>query len=280
MAESLHLIARLRPGVAAAQAGAHVNVLFRQILRGLPNMPITAENLQELETTRVELHSLARGFSQLRVQFSEPLKILMGVVALVLLIACANIANLLLARSTARLRELAMRQALGARRSRLIRQLLTESLVLALAGGTLGIGLAVLADRLLLRMISDSRTPVPLAVPLDFDLLLFAVGATVGTALLFGTLPALRATRIELTSSLKEGRGPASTASRPHLARLLIVSQVAISLALLTGAGLFLRSFVNLARVVAGFRPDEALLLHLYPASAVCSPCAPLNAHY
>jgi predicted permease len=280
MAESLHLIARLRPGVAAAQAGANVDVLFRQILRGLPNVPLTAENLARLETTHVELYSLARGFSQLRVQFSEPLKILMGVVALVLLIACANIANLLLARSTARVRELAMRQALGARRSRLIRQLLTESFVLAFAGGALGIGLAVLADRLLLRMISDRSTPVPLAVPLDFDLLLFALVATVSTALLFGTLPALRATRIELASSLKEGRGPAATASRQHLARLLIVSQVAISLVLLAGAGLFLRSFVNLARVDAGFTPDGVLLLHLDPASAGYQPGARLNATY
>jgi predicted permease len=280
MAESLHLIARLRPGISAAQAGANVDVLFRQILRGLPNVPLTAENLAELETKRVELYSLARGFSQLRVQFSEPLKILMGVVALVLLIACANIANLLLARSTARVRELAMRQALGARRSRLIRQLLTESLVLALAGGALGIAFAVIADRLLLRMISDRSTPVPIAVPLDFDLLLFALAATVATALLFGTAPALRATRIELTSSLKEGRGHANTASRPHLARLLIVSQVAVSLVLLAGAGLFLRSFVNLARVDAGFRPDGVLLLHLDPASAGYQPGARLNATY
>ena len=280
MAESLHLIARLRPGVGAPQAGANVNVLFVQILRGLPNVPLTAQNLAELETTRVELHSLARGFSQLRVQFSEPLKILMVVVALVLLIACANIANLLLARSTTRVRELAMRQALGARRSRLVRQLLTESLVLAFAGGALGIGLAVLADRLLLRMISDRGTPVPLRVPLDLNLLIFALAATVTTALLFGTAPALRATRIELTSSLKEGRGPAGMATRPHLARLLIVSQVALSLALLTAAGLFLRSFVNLAHLDAGFHPDGVILLHLDPASAGYKPGAQLSATY
>src|SRR5215467_501712 len=280
MAESLHLIARLRPGVETLAASANVNVLFGQILRGLPHVPLTAQNLTELETTRVELQSLSRGFSQLRVQFSEPLKILMVVVALVLLIACANIANLLLARSTVRERELAMRQALGARRSRLIRQLLTESLVLALAGGALGVGLAVLADRLLLRMISDRSTPVPLGVPLDLNLLLFALAATVTTALLFGTAPALRATRTELTSSLKEGRSPAGMAGRPHLARLLIVSQVAISLALLTGAGLFLRSFVNLAHVDAGFHPDGVILLHLDPASAGYKPGAQLNATY
>jgi predicted permease len=189
-------------------------------------------------------------------------------VALVLLIACANIANLLLARSTARVRELATRQALGAKRSRLIRQLLTESLVLAFAGGVLGVGFAMVANRALLRMISDGSDAVPLNVPINLRLLLFALGATVATALLFGVMPALRATRIEVTSSLKEGRSPTGLGARTHLAKLLIVSQVAVSLVLLTGAGLFLRTFVNLARVDTGFNREGVLLLHLDPASA------------
>jgi predicted permease len=267
MAESLHLMARLRPEVSARQAAVQVDVLFPQILRGLPNVPLTPENLKKLETMRVELRSLARGFSLLRVQFAEPLKILMGVVALVLLIACANIANLLLARSTARVRELATRQALGAQRSRLIRQLLTESLVLALAGGALGIGFAVGANRILLRMISEGGEAA-LRVPLDLRLLLFALSATIATALLFGIMPALRATRIQLTASLKEGRSPASMGARTPLAKLLIISQVAVSLVLLTGAGLFLRTFVNLARVDTGFNREGVLLVHLDPASA------------
>ena len=272
MAESLHLIARLRPGVIMGQASANVDVLFQQILRALPNVPLTAENLKKLETTGVELHSLATGFSQQRVQFSEALKILMTVVALVLLIACANIANLLLARSTARVRELATRQALGARRSRLIRQLLTESMMLAFGGGALGIGFAMMANRLLLRMISDGSDPVPLNVPLDLRLLLFALGATLATALLFGVAPALRATRIQLTSSLKEGRSPSGIASQSRAAKLLIISQVGVSLVLLTGAGLFLRSFVNLTRVDTGFNREGVLLLHLDPASAGYKP--------
>ena len=281
MAESLHLIARLRPGVSRAQASANVDVLFQQILRGLPNVPLTEENLRKLEVMRVDLQSLATGFSMLRVQFSEPLKILMGVVALVLLIACANIANLLLARSTARVRELATRQALGAKRSRLIRQLLTESLVLALTGGALGVGFAVVANRLLLRMLSGSGETIPLNLPLDLRLLVFALGATVATALLFGVLPALRATRIELTNSLKEGRSPTGMGTQPSLARLLIVSQVAVSLVLLTGAGLFLRTFVNLARVDTGFNREGVLLLHLDPASANYKAGDPrLNAAY
>ncbi|HET8966176.1 MAG TPA: ABC transporter permease, partial [Candidatus Acidoferrum sp.] len=267
MSESLHLIARLKPGVGMAEAGANVNVLFRQILKGLPNVPLTAENMKELENSSVDLHSFSLGFSRLRVKFSEPLKILMAVVALVLLIACGNIANLLLARSTARARELAMRQALGARRLRLIRQLLTESMVLAFAGGALGVGLAMMANRLLLRMISGGD-PLPLKVPLDLRLLLFALAVTLATALLFGTAPALRATELPLTDSLKEGRVSAGLGSKHRLAKTLIISQVALSLVLLTGAGLFLRSFINLTRVDTGFNRDGVLLFQLDPASA------------
>ena len=153
---------------------------------------------------------MATGLSSLRREFSEPLQILMAIVALVLLIACANIANLLLARSTVRARELAVRQALGARRTRLVRQLLTESLFLAFAGGALGVGLAVVANRMLLRMVSGGLEPVPLNLGLDLRLLAFTFGVTVLTAAVFGTIPAIRATRIHLTDALKDGRGPSS----------------------------------------------------------------------
>ena len=151
---------------------------------------------------------MANGLSSIRREFSEPLQILMAVVALVLLIACANIANLLLARSTARARELAVRQALGARRSRIVRQLLTESLLLALVGGALGIAFASVANRILLRMVSGGLDTVPLDVSINFRLLLFTLGVTIATALLFGTIPAFRATGLQLTDTLKAGRSP------------------------------------------------------------------------
>jgi predicted permease len=259
--ESLYLMGRLKPGVSTAQAAANVNVLFQQILRGFPDAPLSQENLEKLAKTRVDLTPLATGLSDLRRQFSESLKILTAVVGLVLLIACANIANLLLARSTARARELAVRQALGAGRTRLIRQLLTESLVLALAGGVLGVAFAAGASRLLLLLVSGGPETVRLDVSISIRLLLFALGITLATAALFGTIPAFRATRFQLTESLKEGRGPAAAGARSPLAKALVISQVAFSLVLLVGAGLFLHSLVNLTNVDTGFNRERVLRL-------------------
>src|SRR5580698_563557 len=196
--ESLYILGRLKPGVTMQQATANANVLFPQILRGFPDAKPTQENIADLARAHVALKSMASGVSDLRRPYSEPLMVLMVIVGLVLLIACANIANLLLARSTARARELAVRQALGASRSRIIRQLFTESLLLALAGGALGIAFAAAANRMLLGMISRGSDAVPLDVSLNLRLLAFTFAVTVCTALLFGTLPALRATRLQL----------------------------------------------------------------------------------
>jgi predicted permease len=268
MFESLHLMGRLKPGVTMAEASANANLLFQQTLRGFSGVPLNQENLQKLDKTRVELNSMATGFSRLRYQFSEPLKILMGVVGLVLLIACANIANLLLARSTARARELAVRQALGAGRSRLIRQLLTESLALALAGGALGVAFASGASHLLLRMVSDGRDALQVGVGVDTRLLLFTLGVALATALLFGTIPAFRATKLSLTNSLKEGRGQSDGPAKGRLATALVVSQVALSLVLLVGAGLFVRSLMNLTNVDTGFNRENVIRLSVDASSA------------
>jgi predicted permease len=261
--ESLYILGRLKPGVSMAQATANTNVLFRQILLGFPDAKLTQQNLANLSKSHVQLVSMERGLSGLRRQYSQPLQILMGIVALVLLIACANIANLLLARSTARARELAVRQALGAGRWRIIRQLLTESLLLALAGGALGIGFAVGADRALLRMISNGPDTLPLDVSLNTQLLIFTLLVTIATALLFGMLPALRATRLQLIPSLKSGSGASSSSGRTPLAKALVVSQVALSLVLMTGACLFLRTLVNLSRVDTGFNKENVLRLDI-----------------
>src|SRR6202167_4187824 len=212
--ESLLIMGRLKAGTSIAEATSNVNLLFRQILLGFPDAKLSQEHLQKLDKTRVPLTPMATGLSSLRRRFSEPLQILMAVVALVLLIACANIANLLLARSTARARELAVRQALGARRTRLIRQLLTESLILALFGGALGVAFASVANRLLLRMISGGLETIPLNVSIDLRLLAFTFAVTVATAILFGTIPAFRATRLELTETLKAGRGSSGAGTR------------------------------------------------------------------
>lgn len=260
--ESLYILGRLKPGVTMQQATANANVLFPQILRGFPDAKPTQENIADLARAHVALKSMASGVSDLRRPYSEPLMVLMVIVGLVLLIACANIANLLLARSTARARELAVRQALGASRSRIIRQLLTESMMLALAGGALGIAFAAAANRMLLGMISRGSDTVPLDVSLNLRLLAFTFAVTVCTALLFGTLPALRATRLQLVENLKSGRG-ASAAGRSPLAKILVVSQVALSLVLMVAACLFLRTLVNLNRVDAGFNKENVLRLDI-----------------
>jgi predicted permease len=261
--QSMYILGRLKPGVTREQATANVNVLYQQITRAFPDANLNPRNTANLNKAHVVLTPMTTGLSSLRHRFSDPLKILMGVTALVLLIACANIANLLLARSTARAREFAVRQALGAGRMRLVRQLLTESLLLAVVGGLLGVGLAAFADRLLLRMISGGADIIPLDVSINLRLLLFNLAITVATALLFGIVPALRGTRVELTDALKDGRGHASGTSRSPIGKVLIVAQVAISLVLTVGAILFIRSLVNLTNVDTGFNREGVLRLEV-----------------
>jgi predicted permease len=265
--EPLYILGRLKPGVSPAQATSNIDLLFHQIWLSYRNEHVTQKDLADLQKTHVPLTPIATGLSALRGKYSQPLKMLMALTGIVLLIACANIANLLLARSTARSREFAVRQALGARRSRLVRQLLSESLLLATIGGALGIALAALADRLLLHMISSGPDTIPLDVSIHLRLLLFTLAVTVFTALLFGTLPALRATKLELVESLKDGRSANSSSAKSALAKSLIVTQVAFSLVLLVGAVLFVQSLINLNHVDTGFNRDNTLVLNLDPSS-------------
>jgi predicted permease len=192
----------------------------------------------------------------------------MAIVALVLLIACANIANMLLARGVARTREVAMRMALGASRRRIVCQLLTESALLAFLGAATGIALAWKASAILLNMAIAAPEPVPLNLAPDLHVLAFTLGVTVLTALLFGALPAMRASGLEFMPALKDGRGSSSVSSRGALARFLIVGQVALSVLLLVVAGLFVRSLIHLYDVDTGFDKHNVLVFTLDSSTA------------
>lgn len=264
--ESLYIFARLKPGVSTAQADANVNLLAKQIWHSFAGPVLTRDQQQTLSHTHIPLTSAARGLSRLRFQYSKPLLILMILVMLVLLIACANIANLLLARATTRQKEISLRMAIGAGRGRLIRQMLTESLLMAFIGGALGVVLAWWGSDALLAMVSTGAERLPIKVSPDTTVLLFALVISIATALIFGVIPALRATRVELTPALKEGQGASATGGRSRLAKSLIVGQVGLSLVLLVGAGLFLRTLVNLTNIDTGFNQQNVLLFSIDPA--------------
>jgi len=260
MFQSLYLVARQRSGVSVEQAIANTNLLFKQILHNYVGPQPSAKQLDDINHAQIALTPAGTGLSQLRYEFSSPLKILMVVVALVLLVACANVANLLLARATARQREIAVRMSMGAARWRLMRQLLIESFLLAAAGTVLGIWVAWWAMHLLLRMVSTGSEVVQLQVSLDAQVLVFTTLVAMLTVILFGVAPAFYAIRVELIPSLKEGRGTTSSKSTSRLARGLIVGQVALSLVLLVGAGLFLRSLENLINIDTGFDKQNVLI--------------------
>ncbi|HUN86384.1 MAG TPA: ABC transporter permease, partial [Terracidiphilus sp.] len=264
--QSLYLIGRLRPGVNAAQASAETNLLFKQIMRSYLGPQPSQKHLADLAHASVELMPGGRGVSPLRYAFSLPLKILMTIAALVLLIACANIANMLLARGVARSREIGMRMALGASRLRIVVQLLTESAVLALLGAATGIALAWKAGAMLLHMATPGPDSVPLNVSPDLRVLGFTLAVTVLTAILFGILPAFRAADRAFAPALKDGRG--SSPVRGALARSLIVGQVALSTLLLIVAGLFVHSLIHLADVDTGFDEHNALVFTLDSSTA------------
>ena len=265
--QSLYLIARLKNGVSSEQASAAVNLLFKQSLQEQLGAQPSAERLQDIERASIELTPAGKGISSLRRQFSPSLQILMAVVAVVLLIACANVANLLLARASARQKEFAVRLALGAGRIRLIRQLLTESVLLATLGGVAGVVLAWWGSRLLVLMASAGSESLPIDVTPNARILSFTLLVSLLSAVIFGTVPALRATRVEPISSLKGGKGAVQATSQSPLGKMLVVAQVALSLLLLVGAGLFVRTLINLQNTPTGFNQQNALLFKLDTAT-------------
>jgi len=256
--QDLYLIGRLKPGVTAQQANAAVNLLFTQSLQARAGTQPTAQRLKQIQEANIQLTPVSRGLSTLREQFSLSLRVLMGVVALVLLIASANVANLLLAHGAARSREFAVRLAVGAGRIRLARQLLTESALLALLGGAAGVALSWWGTRLLLLMASDGPEALPVDIAPNLRVLGFTIGVSALCAIVFGTAPALRASRIEPNTSLKGGK--TLNALRNPLGKAFVVAQVALSLLLLVGAGLFVRTLVNLQNIPSGFKQENAML--------------------
>jgi predicted permease len=265
--QSLYLIARLKDGVSAGHAGTAVNLLFKQSLQDRAGAQPSAEVLRDIERASIELTPAGRGLSRLRREFSLSLRILMAVVGAVLLIACANLANLLLARAAARQKEFAVRLAVGAGHRRLIRQLLTESVLLACLGGIAGVLLAWWGSRLLVLMASAGSEPLPLDVTPDARILGFTLFVSLLSAVIFGTAPALRAARIEPNSALKGGKGAAQATSQSPFGKALVVVQVALSLLLLVGAGLFVRTLINLQKVPTGFNQEKVMLFKIDTAA-------------
>jgi len=266
MYQFLHMFGRLKPGVSREEAQANTNVVFRQILRSYSGTAPSEQRLKNIQAAFIKLTPAASGRSRLRIIFTKPLEILMGVTGLVLLIACANLANLLLARAATRQREIAVRMSLGAGRLRLMRQLIAESALLGLLGAGLGVALAWFGSALLLAMVSPDNTPLPIAVAPDTRALLFTIAVTAVTVLLFGAAPALRATGAGPSTFLRTGRGVLG--GRNRLGRTLVAAQVALSMALLAGAGLFLRSLQNAAGIDLGFDRENVVRVQVDPLAA------------
>src|ERR1700689_2701574 len=216
-----------------------------------------------MKKARIELHPAGNGISGLRRQFSDSLKILMVLVGLVLLIACVNIANLLLAQATGRQREIAVRLALGASRRRLTGQFLAESLMLSLLGGALGVLIAWWGGQLLLTLVQAGPEPLPIQVGPNARVLLFTFGLSLVTGVLFGLAPALGMTHLDLAPSLREGKGTARSQTRSRLGQLLVAGQVALALFLMIGAGLFVRTLQKLEQAGPGFDAARVVLLNL-----------------
>ena len=268
--EWLQAIGRLKQGVRIEQANANINAVFQQILQTQTD-PMSADERRTFMNQHLAVVEGSRGASTLRADFAKPLQILMAVVGLILLIACANVANIFLVRSIARQKELAVRASMGAGAWRLIRQLLTESILLAATGGALGLLLAGWADAALVRLVSGGPDLIPIDVHLDSRVLMFTLSVAVLTGILFGLVPALRAARLDLNPILKSTSrgvtGGGSQTGRVPVAKILVVAQVALSLVLLVVAGLFLRSFENLAKVQIGYDTDHLLYFNVSPLS-------------
>jgi len=259
----LTVIGRLKPGWTLAAASAHMDSLSAGLVESTLPPSYNAEEQQKYLAYRFEANSAANGISDLRETYTTPLYFLLATAALVLLVACANLANLLLARARAREREIAVRLAVGASRGRLVRQLMVESLLVAFLGAAAALVLARAMSEFLIAFISTSSHERFVPLDPDWRILAFAAGLATLTCILFGLVPALRAARTDIGLVLKTGGGYAlgSRRERFGLRRILVAVQVALSFVLLVGALLFTRSFTKLATSDAGFRQEGVTIL-------------------
>jgi predicted permease len=265
----VEMMGRLRPGMTLAQAQALLSPRFRLWVASTAKTDAERAVLPELW-----VREGAGGLDRLRRQYSQPLYVLLAMVGLILAIACANIANLLLARSAARKREMAVRLSMGAGRWRVIRQLLTESVLLASVGGVLGVLFAIWGVRFLTVLLANGNESFPLHADLNWHVLAVAAALSVMTGVVFGLAPALRATKVDVMPALKEARGGERRPRlryrflRVSLGQALVVSQVALSLLMLVAAGLFVRTLANLESITLGFNRENILLFTLNAGQA------------
>jgi predicted permease len=266
----VQVFARLKDGVTLERAKAGLQPYYKALI----NMEVQQEAFRNatqftrnrfLEST-IDVAPGGQGRPQFRERFSTPLMVLMCIVGLVLLIACANVANLLLARATGRQKEIAVRLALGAKRGRLIRQLLCESVILSLAGGTAGMLLAIWLDNYLLSVMPQAAAPLPISAMPDLRVFGFTLGVAFLTGIVFGVVPALQSTRTDLANTLKDQAGSVTSTGATGLRKALVVAQVTLSLMLLIGAGLFIRSLHNMRSLDPGFRTSRLLSFSVNPA--------------
>jgi len=257
----LIVMGRLKPGWTVEQATAQLNSISPGVFETTLSPKYPAESAQSYLNFKLAAYPAAGGISEVRENYESPLWMLMGVAGLVLLVACANLANLLLARANAREREIAVRLALGASRSRVVRQLLAESLLLAAVGSALGALLSGLLSGSLISLLSTEQDRLFLDLRTDWTVLGFTAGMAILTCALFGLTPALRASRVAPTEAMKSsGRGLTAGRERLGLRRALVVAQVALSLVLVAGAFLFSRSLGKLLAEDVGFRQEGVLI--------------------